>query len=312
MNSQVTTVEELLETLSPPGSRDQPSDRIRNAIVTGGDTGIGRYTALTLAKDGCDIALTYAHHRDDAELTAEAIRRLGRRAIVQHMDLSDPASAGPAVDAMVRELGSLDIFVSNAGQMKMQVFPDVELSDMEHLFRVNTFGAVMAMQRGVRYMLGLDAENEESKFEEIAAMARKVLTGKVTSPRKTPGRLIVITSVHEHIASPVDTIYTMTKHALGGFIKCAAFALAGTNITVNGVRPGEITTPMNDGHPEDALDMNRKLIPAKRPGHPAEIASMVRYLASDETAFISGVSYDVDGGMSIGGPMASEGYQKVV
>ncbi|MGB3802313.1 MAG: SDR family oxidoreductase [Lewinella sp.] len=312
MNSEVTTVDEILETLTPPGQRDVPAGRIRNAIVTGGDTGIGRYTALTLAKDGCDIALTYAHHRDDAELTAEAIRRLGRRAIVQHMDLEDPKTAGSAVDAMVRELGSLDIFVSNAGQMEMNVFPDLELEDLEKLFRVNTFGAVLAMQRGVRYMLGLDSEGEESKFEEIAAMARKVLTGKVTSPRTTPGRVIVVTSVHEHIASPVDTVYTMTKHALGGFIKCAAFALAGTNITVNGVRPGEITTPMNDAHPEDSLDTKRKLIPSKRPGHPAEIASMIRYLASDETAFINGISYDVDGGMSIGGPMASEGYQKVV
>ncbi|WP_116125905.1 SDR family oxidoreductase [Lewinella sp. IMCC34183] len=312
MKSEVTTVDELLETLTPPGARDVPAGRIRNVIITGGDTGIGRYTALLLAKDGCDIALTYAHHREDAELTAEAIRRLGRRAFIQHMDLENPATAAPAVDAMVRELGSLDIFVSNAGEMDMKVFPELELGDLEKLFRINTFGAVLAMQRGVRYMLGLDAENEESKFEEIAAMARKVLTGKVTSPRSTPGRLIVVTSVHEHIASPVDTVYTMTKHALGGFIKCAAFALAGTNVTVNGVRPGEITTPMNDAHPEDALDMDRPHIPSKRPGHPAEIASMIRYLAGDDTAFINGVSYDVDGGMSIGGPMASAGYRKVV
>ena len=312
MKSEVTTLDELLDTLTPPGSRDVPAGRIRNAIVTGGDSGIGRYTAIALAQDGCDVAITYAHHREDAELTAEAVRRQGRRAVVQHMDLNDPQVAGPAVDAMVRELGGLDIFVNNAGEMEMKVFPDIELADLQQMFNVNTFGAVLAMQRAVRYMLGLDAEAEESKFEEIAAMARKVVTGKVTSPRKTPGRLIVITSVHEHIASPVDTVYTMTKHALGGFIKCAAYALAGTNVTVNGVRPGEITTPMNDAHPEDSLSTTRKYVPVKRPGHPAEIASMVRYLASDETAFINGASFDVDGGLSVGGPMASEGYQKAV
>ncbi|PPK85633.1 hypothetical protein CLV84_2536 [Neolewinella xylanilytica] len=312
MNSKVTTVDELLETLTPPGQRGLPAGRIRNAIVTGGDTGIGRYTALTLAKDGCDVALTYAHHRDDAELTAEAIRRLGRRAVVQHMNLADAGAAGPAVDAMVRELGGLDVFVSNAGQMSMKVFPELELADLENLFRINTFGAVLAIQRGVRYMLGMDAERSGGKFEEIATMARKVLTGEIGSPRKTPGRVIVVTSVHEHVANPVDTVYTMSKHALGGFIKCAAYALAGTNVTINGIRPGEVSTPMNSAHPEDALHQQRKYIPAKRPGHPAEIASMVRYLASDETAFISGVSYDVDGGMSIGGPMASEGYQKAV
>ena len=312
MKSEVTTLDELLETLTPPGSRDVPAGRIRNAIVTGGDSGIGRYTAIALAQDGCDVAITYAHHPEDAELTAEAIRRQGRRAIVQHMDLNDPQNAAPAVDAMVRELGGLDIFVNNAGEMEMKVFPDIELADLQQMFNVNTFGAVLAMQRAVRYMLGLGAESEESKFEEIASMARKVVTGKVTSPRKTPGRLIVITSVHEHIASPVDTVYTMTKHALGGFIKCAAYALAGTNVTVNGVRPGEISTPMNEAHPEDSLSTTRKYVPSKRPGHPAEIASMVRYLASDETAFINGASFDVDGGLSVGGPMASEGYQKAV
>ena len=312
MKSEVTTVDELLETLTPPGQRGVPAGRIRNAIVTGGDTGIGRYTAIALARDNCDVALTYAHHREDAELTAEVVRRQGRKAIVQHMDLNDPNSAGAAVDAMVRGLGGLDIFVNNAGEMGMHVFPELELADMQRMFNVNTFGAVMAMQRGVRYLLGLDAETDESKFEEITAMARKVLTGQITSPRKTPGRLIVVTSVHEHIASPVDTVYTMTKHALGGFIKCAAYALAGTNVTVNGVRPGEISTPMNDAHPEDALDSKRKLVPSRRTGHPTEIASMIRYLASDETSFINGASFDVDGGLTVGGPMASEGYQKAV
>ncbi len=312
MKSEVTTVEELLETTTPPGARQGDPHRVRKAIVTGGDTGIGRYTALALARDNCDVAFTYAHHPEDAEITAEAVRRLGRKAYVHHMDLDMPENAIPAVDAMVKDLGGLDIFVNNAGQMTQKVFPQLELSDMDHLFRVNTFGAVLAVQRGVRYMLGMDADGNHGSIDDIATMARKVLTGKVSSPRKTPGRVIVITSVHEHIASPVDTVYTMTKHALGGFIKCAAFALADTNITVTGIRPGEISTPMNDAHPEDSLDTKRKYIPVRRPGHPSEIASMVRYLASDESSFISGVSYDVGGGLSIGEPMASEGYQKAV
>ena len=312
MKSEVTTVEEILETMTPPGARQAPADRIRKAIVTGGDTGIGRYTALALAKDGCDVAFTWAHHQEDAELTAQAVRRLGRKAYVQHMDLDMPQNALPAVDAMVEQLGGLDIFVNNAGQMTKKVFPNLELSDLDHLFRVNTFGAVLAVQRGVRYMLGMDPDGNTSTFDDIATMARKVLTGKVSSPRKTPGRVIIITSVHETIASPVDTTYTMTKHALGGFVKCAAFALADTNITINAVAPGEISTPMNDAHPEDSLDTDRKYIPVRRPGHPSEIASMVRYLASDESAYISGMSYAVGGGMSIGEPMASELYQKLV
>lgn len=312
MRSEVTNLQELLGTLTPPGARDAAPDRTRRAIVTGGDTGIGRYSAIALAQDGCDVAFTYAHSKEDAELTAEAIRHFGRKAYVQHMDLDMPERAIPAVDEMVENLGGLDIFVNNAGQMTMKRFPNMELSDMDHLFRVNVFGGVIAMQRATRYMLGMNPDGNTSTFDDIAHMARKVLTGEISSPRETPGRIIVITSVHEHAASPLDTTYTMTKHALGGFIKCSAFALAGTNITVNGIRPGEITTPMNDAHPEDAMDKKRKYLPSRRAGHPAEIASMVKYMASDEAAYVNGISYDVGGGFAIGEPMVMEGYQKAV
>ena len=309
--SKITNVDELLESMVPPGNRDVDVNRIRKAIVTGGDSGIGRYSALALAKDGCDIGITYATHQDDAEVTAAAVRKLGRQCYVVHMDLSMPENCIPAIDALVERLGGLDIFFSNAGKMTMKQFPNLELRDMDDLFRINTYGAVLATQRATRYMLGMDPDGNSSKFEEIANMAKKVLTGEVSSPRNTPGRLLINTSVHEHAASPADTTYTMTKHALGGFIKCAAFALAGTNITINGIRPGEIATPMNDEHPEEATDLERKLLPARRVGHPAEIASMVRYLASDEAQYITGCSYDVGGGFSVGEPMIMEMYQKL-
>ncbi len=312
MKSEVTTLEELLKTNRTPGERDAADRTTRKAIITGGDTGIGRYAALALAEDGCDVAFTYAHHEEDAKLTAEGIRHFGRRAYFTKMDLTDPLAANQAIDQLVGQLGGLDIFVSNAGKMTMKRFPHLELKDLQDLFNVNCFGAVVATQRATRHLLGLSPDGNESTIDEIAHTARKVLTGKETSPRKTPGRIIVVTSVHEHVASPMDTTYTMTKHALGGFIKCAAFALAGTNVTVNGVRPGEIATPMNDMGPEEAFENDRRFIPSKRTGHPTEIASIIRYLASDDTNFINGVSYDVGGGMSIGEPMAQEMYQKTM
>lgn len=311
MKSEVTTLKELLETNRTPGERQADPNRIRKAIITGGDSGIGRYAALALAEDGCDIAFTYAHHKEDAELTAEAIRSFGRKAYIQHMDLADPQSSIPAVDAMVEQLGGLDIFVNNAGKMIKKQFPHLELSDIDDLFRVNTFGGVLAMQRATRYMLGMDPDGNTSSFDEIAGVARKVLTGKVSSPRKTPGRIIVISSVHGEIASPADTAYTMTKHALEGFVKCAAYALAGTNITINTIRPGEITTPMNDAHPEDALDTKRKYLPSRRPGHPTEIADAIRFLASDSSSYFNGTGLNIGGGMMIGEPMAMEMYQKM-
>ncbi len=295
--SKITDLQELLDSNVAPGQRGVQKDRIRKAIITGGDSGIGRYTALALAQDGCDIAITYANHKEDAELTAEAVRHYGRKCYVHHMDLNMPENAIPAIDAMVKDLGGLDIFFNNAGQMGMQQFPNLELSDMDHMFRINTYGAVLGIQHATRYMLGFNPKDKEINPEK--------------GSRKTPGRIIINTSVHEHIASPVDTVYTMTKHALGGFIKCAAYALAGTKITINGVRPGEIATPLNDMHPEK-IDNDRPYLTVRRSGHPTEIASMVRYLASDEPSFISGMSYDVDGGMAIGEPMAQEMYQKMV
>lgn len=311
MNAEVTTVEQLLATAIPPGTRDVDDRRIRKALITGADTGIGRYSALALAKDGCDVAFTYAHHPEDAEITAEAVRRLGRKAYFRKMDLTDPLAANTAIDELVGELGGLDVFVSNAGKMTMNRFPELTLEQLQDLFNVNTFGAVMATQRAVRHMLGLDPDGDTSTLEEVANAARKFVTGELTSPRDTPGRVIVITSVHEHILSPADTIYTMTKHALGGFIKCASYALTGTNVTVNGIRPGEITTPMNDEGPEAALSTSRPHIPNQRPGHPTEIASLVRYLASDESQYTNGTSIDVDGGMSVGGAMAMSMYRKM-
>ena len=310
--SEITDPDELIATMTPPGARDLDPSRVRRAIVTGGNTGIGRYTALALAADGCDVGFTYAHHRNDATVTAAAIEKLGRRAFFMPMDLEDPNAAEPVIDSLVDQLGGLDIFVNNAGTMSMQKMPNIDLGDMEKLFRINTFGAVIAVQRSLRHMLNFEPDDDDNTLDKVTSMARKVVTGRISKPRQTPGRIIIVTSTHEHVASPADTVYTMTKHALGGFIKCAAFELAGTGVTVNGIRPGEIATPMNRMGPEAAMDQDRPSIPAKRVGHPAEIASAIRYLASDDTEFINGVSYDVGGGLSIGQPMAMETYRKLV
>ncbi len=213
---------------------------------------------------------------------------------------------------MVAQLGGLDVFVSNAGTMVMQRMPNITLAEMHRLFNINTFGAVLGCQHALRHLVGLTGGEPESTVEMVKNQASKVLTGKITKARQTPGRIIVITSTHEHVASPADTVYTMSKHALGGFIKCAAFETGGLNVTVNGIRPGEVATPINSMGPEDGLDKSRPHIPAKRVGHPAEIAEAVRFLAADSSQFISGVSYDVGGGLSIAQPMAMKAYRAMV
>ena len=313
MESDVKNLSELLETLTPPGCRDVDPDRVRKAIVTGGSTGLGRYIAIALAQDGCDVAITYAHNRDDAELTAEAVHHFGRACVIQQMDLETPEHAEPAIDEMVDQLGGLDIYVNNAGAMVQQRLPDIDLAEMQRLFNINTFGAVLGAQRALRHMLEMSpSKDDEGTIERAAQSARWLISGKEVAPRKTPGRIIFVTSVHEKVASPADTIYTMTKHALGGLVKCAAFSTAGYNITVNAIAPGEIATPMNSMGPEDAVDTHRDDIPAKRAGHPTEIAEAVVFLASDQASFINGVSYDVDGGLAIAEPMAMQAYRAMV
>ena len=313
MDSEVNTLDELLETIVPPGARQADPARVRRAIITGGSTGLGRYMAIALAQDNCDVAITYAHDREGAELTAQAVRHFGRACHIQQMNLETPEHAEPAVDEMVDALGGLDIFVSNAGTMTQHQMPEIDVADLQKLFNINTFGAVLGVQRALRHMLALPADpDQESSVRKTARSARKILTGHKATPRETPGRIILITSVHETVASPADTIYTMTKHALGGFVKCAAYTCAGLNVTVNALAPGEIATPMNDMHPEDALDTQRDDLPSKRAGHPTEIADAVRFLASDASSFINGMSYAVDGGMTIGEPMVMEAYRDLV
>jgi NAD(P)-dependent dehydrogenase (short-subunit alcohol dehydrogenase family) len=190
---------------------------------------------------------------------------------------------------MVDDPGGLDVVVSNAGMMVGQKMPDIDYNTMRRIFDVNTFGASLLIQRCIDHMLP---------------------GGMKGDPRPTPGRIVVVTSVHEEIASPVDTLYTMTKHALGGLVKCLSLDLTPLNITVNAVAPGEIATPMNDMEPGDFADTNRPAIPARRTGHPDEIAAVIDFLASDKAGFVTGVRWPVDGGFEAATPLAASVYRE--
>ncbi|EMI16891.1 acetoin dehydrogenase [Rhodopirellula maiorica SM1] len=260
----------------------------RKAIVTGGSTGIGRSTAIVLARAGYDVAITYLSGDDEARQTADEIESLGRRCVVKQLDLSDPESANPCVDEMAGELGGLDVMVSNAGMMVKQKMPDLDLETTYKIFNVNAFGAMMAIQRSLKYLLP---------------------NGLTGPPRETPGRIIVVTSVHEVIANPSDTLYTMTKHALGGMVKCLALDLSPLNVTVNSVAPGEIATPMNDMGPEDIANSTRPAIPVRRPGYPDEVGAVIEFLASEKSGFVTGSRWTVDGGFEAAAPMAASGFR---
>ncbi len=262
----------------------------RKAIITGGSTGIGRATAVTLAKAGYDVAITYVNGEDEAKHTAKDVEALGRRCVIKQLDLSSPETANPCVDEMVDELGGLDVMVSNAGMMVQQKIPHIDLETTYKIFNVNTFGAMMAIQRSVKHLLpnGIDGP-----------------------ARETPGRIIVVTSVHEQIANPNDTLYTMTKHALGGLVKCLSLDLSPLNVTVNAVAPGEIATPMNNMSAEDIADAKRPAIPVRRPGYPDEVASVIEFLASEKSGFVTGSRWTVDGGYEAAAPLAASGFREI-
>lgn len=261
----------------------------RKAIVTGGSTGIGRSTAVALARSGHDVAITYATSDQECRETASMVESLGRRCFVKQLDFTNPETGEPAVTEMVDELGGLDVFVSNAGMMVNQKMPNIDYATALKIFNINTFGAMLAIQRAVSHMLP-DGMNGPG--------------------RKSPGRVIVVTSVHEQIASPLDTLYTMTKHALGGLVKCLALDLTPLNITVNAVAPGEVATPMNDMEPGEFDDVQRPAIPARRAGHPDEIAAVINFLASDQSGFVTGVRWPVDGGFEAATPLAASVYRE--
>jgi len=239
------------------------------AIVTASDSGIGKATAVGLAREGFDIGITWHEDEDGAEATAQEVRALGRRAEVRRLDLTRLPQAADAIDELIDALGEIDVFVNNAGTSRSDPFLELEWDDWRHTLAVDLDGAFLCMQRAAR------------------AMAK----------RGEGGRIVAITSVHEHVPLEDSSAYTAAKHGLGGLVKQMALELAPHEITVNAIAPGEIATPMTDQEDVDPMQQERKGIPLGRPGSAHEIASLVAWLASPGAAYATGSSFVVDGGL---------------
>jgi NAD(P)-dependent dehydrogenase (short-subunit alcohol dehydrogenase family) len=186
------------------------------AIVTGSDSGIGRATAVALARDGYDVGVTWHEDEDGAQATAEEVRATGRRAEVRRLDLAVATNGPPVVDALADALGGLDVLVNNAGTGDTTPFLEVDLATWRHILEVDLTGAFLCAQ---------------------AAARRMVAAGR-------GGRIVNVTSVHEHIPLPGSAPYCAAKGGLGLLTKVMALELARDGITVNSVAPGEISTPM--------------------------------------------------------------------
>ena len=249
----------------------------RVAIVTGSDSGIGKATAVALANAGCDVGITWHEDEQGAEETAEEVRAAGRRAEVRRLDLSQLPGAVDVIDELIQALGGLDVLVNNAGTGHSTPFVDVSWDDWRHVLSIDLDGAFLSAQRGVRHM--------------------------ITNGVK--GRIINVTSVHEHVPKEGSSAYCAAKGGLGLLTKVMALELAEHGITVNAVAPGEISTPMTGQEDVDPHTEDRPGIPAGRPGDAREIAAAIAFVASPEAGYLTGHSLVVDGGMLLMAAMAN-------
>jgi hypothetical protein len=248
----------------------------RRAIVTASDSGIGRATAVALARAGMDIGITWHFDRDGAEATAAQVRGAGVKAEVAHLDTSALDGCGDVIDELAGRLGGVDVFVNNAGTGSAVLALEMTAEQWRHVVATDLDGAFLCIQRAARRMAAAG----------------------------NGGRIIAVTSVHEHQPRVGSAAYDAAKHGLGGLMKTLAQELGQYQITANCVAPGEIATPMTDQEDEDPHRKRRPGVPLGRPGDAREIASVIAFLASPQASYVTGASWAVDGGMLQMGPQA--------
>jgi NAD(P)-dependent dehydrogenase (short-subunit alcohol dehydrogenase family) len=246
------------------------------AIVTGSDSGIGRATAVRLALDGFDLGITWHDHERGGQETAEEVRGHGRRAEVRRLDLADLPAAADVIDELGDALGGIDVLVNNAGRGGGCPVLELSYEDWRDTLVVDLDGAFLCAQRAARRMV------EQGRG----------------------GRIVNVTSVHEHAPRIGSTAYTVAKHGLGGLTKQLAVELGRHGIAVNSVAPGMVATPMTGLADEDPSDHRKLEYPIPRPGDAREIASCIAWLCSPDAAWTTGASFVVDGGFLLVNPSA--------
>ncbi|MGW0086760.1 SDR family oxidoreductase [Streptomyces sp. NPDC003393] len=235
------------------------------ALVTGGSRGIGAATAVRLAREGHDVAITYVNGKEAAEDVVRAMERLGRRAAALRADAADPREAAGAVGRTVDELGGLDVLVNNAGIGLLGPVESLTVADVDRVLAVNVRAVFLACQ----------------------AAASRMGRG---------GRIVTIgTCMTQRVPGPGGTLYATSKAALIGLTKALARELGPRGITANLVHPGPIDTGMNPADGPHAPGQ-AQMTALGRFGTTAEVASTVAYLASAEAAYVTGAEFAVDGG----------------
>lgn len=238
------------------------------ALITGGTRGIGRQIAITFAKEGYDIAVNYITLNDEVENTKKEVEKAGVKCITVCGDVSKFDDSENMVKEVVNEFGRIDVLVNNAGITKDMLIMRMKREDFESVIDVNLVGTFNVTKNVVPYMM-----------------------------KQRDGRIINLSSVVGISGNAGQTNYSASKAGIIGFTKSLAKEVGSRNILVNAVAPGFIVTRMTDVLKDEVKEEISKTIPLKRMGTPQDVANVVKFLASEDSSYITGQVINIDGGM---------------
>lgn len=242
------------------------------ALITGSDSGIGKATAIEFAKEGANVVVTYHSDKEGAEDTLQKVEAAGAKGIVLQVDVSDEARVEEMFDKTLERFGTLDILMNNAA-INGQGYrvEDLSTENWDKAIRTNVYGYFFCVRRFIKI--------------------RKQEGGK--------GKIINVSSVHEEIAAPGTADYCASKGAIKMLTRTLALELAEDGINVNNIAPGMILTPFNQEAREDEKTRKEKEqnIPMKRAGNPEEVGKLAVFLASSDSDYVTGSTYEMDGGL---------------
>jgi glucose 1-dehydrogenase len=254
--------------------------RGQKALVTGANSGIGKATAIALGRAGADVVVNYVVGADEAEKVVEEIKGFGVSAYAHEADVSDEDQVVEMIARIVREFGTIDILVANAGLQRDSSLVDMTLGQWQKVIDVNLTGQFLCAREAVREFMR---------------------RGVVPEVSRSAGKIVCMSSVHQIVPWSGHVNYASSKGGVGMMMQTLAQELAPHHIRVNAVAPGAIRTPINTAAwdtPEAEAEL-LKLIPYRRVGDPEDIADAVVAITSDLLDYVVGTTLYVDGGMTL-------------
>ncbi len=252
----------------------QGSDKLKGkvALITGGDSGIGRSVAVLYAKEGADVAIVYLNEHEDAQKTKQLVEAQGQKCLIIAGDISSEKFCHEVVEKTVAELGKLDILVNNAAEQYMEnaeTLEDIDSARLGSIFSTNIFSMFYFCRAAI--------------------------------PHLSEGSSIInTTSINAYKGNASLLSYSTTKGAILAFTRSLSQSLLAKGIRVNGVAPGPIWTPfIPDAFPADKVEGFGKQVPMQRPGQPVEVATSFVFLASDDSSYFAGQVLHPNGGVVV-------------